>query len=412
MRTALVRTIDAQWVERLRKDFLTLMKNVPRVTDYAEADRLRNAFKIYRANFHLWVFEEFLNVLKGREDASFEGLRKPAWDFYGELDFPLGRPDSKYDDAYNKPEVLFGQFEGKRDAWATRLKRKAQVCWKAFNDYLNWRTEKKVDMALPDEDQLVLEGFQVKIVGWDPQEASWQTDAFERFKESLRLYRRRAKAALPWLLQKQLPLTLTFKGSIDEGGRYHNGSHISVSMSAMINEPPEWGAHILAHEMGHHLFKSLDNAASTYWHAVIRQDYEPTLDLRALLAQWPQSIRWTDDFAKTLRDNDPILSVQLDVLSRERGGNAGWEDRDRFQRALDEGETTVYVPKHPITGYAGKNPEEAFCEAIGRLVGYGPRTVLPIVLGWLEVTIPGMVRTAARVAARYLARRSEHLLAS
>ena len=48
------------------------------------------------------------------------------------------------------------------------------------------------------------------------------------------------------------------------------------------------------------------------------------------------------------------------------------------------------VPKSPITGYAGKNTEEAFCEAVGRLVAYGPLVIPETVRGWLRAVLPGI----------------------
>jgi len=79
--TGFVRTLDESWVEKLRKDFLTLTKNLSRVTDYDIGARVREGFKTYRVNFEQWVFKEFLNKMKDEEVYRFEGLRKPAWDF-------------------------------------------------------------------------------------------------------------------------------------------------------------------------------------------------------------------------------------------------------------------------------------------------------------------------------------------
>lgn len=396
-REARAKTLDESWVDKLRKDFLVLMRNLAKIQDYESAAQVRDAIKIYRANFDRWVFEEFLNQFKERDDHRFEGIRKPAWDFSIELSsMPLGYPDD-----YWSKESRFQRFEQEGPKWEQRLKRKAQVLWKVFRDALSYTTDRRVELHLPDEDSLVLEGFQVQIIGSDPNESSWQLDAFERFKEALRLYRRKAAKTLPWLIQKQLPLKLLFNAGLDAGGVYKR-THITISMSAMINQPPEWGVHMLAHEMGHHLYNTLGQSAKTFWDAAIRQDYGP-LDLEDLMRQWPERIKWADDFAESLANSDPILALQIDVLMRERSGNAGWDTRERFQQALDAGMKTVAVPKHPITGYAGKNTEESFCEAIGRLVGYGSRTVLPQVRAWLEIVIPGMVKTAARVAERYVA---------
>jgi hypothetical protein len=393
-KAAEVTTIDEKWIESLRKDFLTLVKNVPRIQTYADASKVRDAFKTFRERFRKFFFDQFLNRQKEDGDASFEGIRKPAWDFYAELEFPL-----YYADEHVSEERALVMFREKATAWDKRLRSKAQVFWKDLRDYLSYRKEPKFDVQTPDKDRLVLEGFQVEIWGYESG-STWKDDALSKFKESLRLYRRNAAKRLPWLLQRQLPLVLKFESRLNEGGLYE-GSHISIAMSATTGQGPEWGAHILAHEMGHHLFKGLSGPAREFWDTAIRQDYGP-LDVDELLDQWPDNIRWSSDFVTHMAMKDPVLALQVDVLSGDTGGSGkSLQERSDFEELLVH---TVPVPKHPITGYAGKNPEESFCEAIGRFVGYGPMTVLPTVRGWLDIVIPGMTKTAfSKLVARYRA---------
>ncbi len=379
---AYVRTIDPAWVERLRKDFLLLLKNLPRVKDYQTADEFREVVRRYRETFNKWVFDELLNPLKEEGKTHLYSIRKPAWDFYLELsNIPLSRPDG-----YNTEESILYRYQQEVRTWEQRLRAKAQKLWKEFKDHLGYLGD-RVEVEVPDEERLVLEGFQVTLLGYDPREEIWQQNAIPLMKETLRLYRRKASQVLPWLLKKQLPLELDFKVELDKGATYEK-SYIHVTMSSMIGMPPEFGVHILAHEMGHHLYKGLNPKAKEFWDTAIRQDYGP-IDLRELLQAWPENVLYTDSFTDSIASKDPILSLQVDLLSRDRGGNTGWMTRERFQKAYDSGERTVVVPKHPITGYAGKSPEEAFCEAVGYLVAYGPRTVLPLVQSWLKSILPG-----------------------
>jgi DNA topoisomerase-1 len=396
VKTALVRTIDEAWVEKLRKDFLVLLKNLPKVKDYETGVEFRLVVRKYADTFKRWVFDEFLNPLKENEDASFEGVRKPAWDFYGELiSMPLNMASSAI-----PAETSFYRYEEKRKAWEQRLRAKSQALWRTFKNYIGYREQKKIDVEVADRDRLVLEGFQAEVTGWDGE--SWQAKAFEQFKEALRVYRRNATKVMPWLIQKQLPLELNFDAKLGEGGRYHHGVKISISMMSMSGETVQWGVHMLAHEMGHHLFKHLDQEAEIFWSTAIRGDYGP-IDLKEVLDGWPESTRFTHSYFETLINRDPVLALQIDVLSRENEGNMGWEERSDFQRAFDGGTRTVTVPKTPITGYAGKNPEEAFCEAIALLVAYGPRAVHVKIRHWLEIVVPGKIKIAARVAQRFLA---------
>jgi hypothetical protein len=396
MRSVLARieTIDEQWVERLRKDFLTLVKNLPRVKTYAIGSELREAFKLYRSRFRKFFFDDFLNARKNDGDASFEGMRKEAWDFYSELEFPLYYADKDWSE-----QQAFHQFEEKAPAWEKRLRTKAQAFWRTVKEQLSYRKEPKIDIELPDRDRLVLEGFQIEIVGYEAN-STWQDEALSKFKEALRQYRRKAAQRLPWLLKRQLPLVANFNSRLNEGGLYEV-THITIAMSALNGEPPEWGVHMLAHEMGHHMYKSLSHNAQAFWDTAIRQDYGP-LDVQDLLAKWPANIRWASDFVQAMALKDPVLALQVDVLSSDTGGSGkGWTERSDFEGARVP---TIAVPQHPITGYAGKNPEESFCEAIGRLVGYGPATVLPQVRQWLDIVIPGEVKTArSRLVARYRA---------
>ena len=96
--------------------------------------------------------------------------------------------------------------------------------------------------------------------------------------------------------------------------------------------------------------------------------------------------------------------LQLEVLSQGHGDSTAYWRKEDFQEALDSGVTTLSVPKTPITGYAGKNPEEAFCEAVGLLVAYGPRAVHEKIRHYLEIVIPGKVKLAREnLVNRYLA---------
>jgi hypothetical protein len=383
---ALTKTLDVQWVETMRKDFLTLMKNLPRVNDYATADKLQKAFAFFKKEFNQFVFVELLNPLKDQNISKLEALRKPAWDLYIELRLPLSPADG-----YNSEDVQFSRYQSDVGAWERRLKAKAQVFWKVVRETLDYVQDKQVSVQVPNRDRLVLEGFQVEILGYDANTA-WQDDALSKFKEGLRQYRRKASKVLPWLIQHQLPLEIAFDSKLNEGGLYE-GDHIRIAMSAVVSNGPEWTVHMLAHEMGHHLFKHLSSDAATFWDTAIRQDYGP-LDLEKLLAQWPERVRWSSDFVTMMADKDPVLALQVDVLSMEHRANP-LDTRASFLETMTSGTQTMAVPKHPITGYASKNPEESFCEAIGRLVGYGPATVLSEVRRWLGIAIPGMVKLAA-----------------
>lgn len=419
-------TLDFSWVAKMRKDFLTLMKNIPRVDSYAKGAVLRDAFKTYRKNFDEIVFKRFVNQdLYGLEENPYvnrpglekreieyieKKLRKTGWDFSIELRLPLGYPDE-----YNSEAVVLQRYKNEARRWEARLRRKAQIFWKELKETIDWYNKfgRKPEgqapdfpVTVPDRDRVTLEGFSTIIEGYDPSSET-DVDALAKVREGLRLYRKRAAQVLPLLLQKQLPIIVDFKAGLDVGGRYERSHIILNPLGHITDKNPNIVAHVLAHEMGHHLFKMLPGDAEKFWYAAIRSDYGD-LDVRDLLARWPASIEWSMDFVDEMATKDPILALQVDVLGYGHQNRTRFDKREDFQHALDAGETTLRVPKSPITGYAGKNAEEAFCEAIGRLVGFGPRTVLPIIRHWLDIVLPGQVKAAAaaRVLARYLERRA------
>ena len=383
--------INVNWVEKMRKDFLTLMKNLPRVRDYDEAVELKKAFDVYRSRFKLLMFDHFLDEYKANGDHRFDHLRAPAWDFYLELSVPL---------MYTIPPVTkesrFQRFLMDKDPWEKKVKVRAQKFWKAIKDTLENVPESEIKVKTPNRDRLVLEGFQTEIYGFNPQE-DWHQESLSKFKESLRIYRRNASKTVPWLIHHQLPIEINFEGKLDEGGEYM-GDHIRVSMLSTTGESPLWGAHMMAHEMAHHMYKGLSGSAQEYWDTAIRQDYGP-LDLQELLDKWPQRLTWSSDFTDYMSTKDPVLALQVDVLSHGHQSTHAYETREDFQSGFDAGVTTLKVPRNPVTGYAGKKPEEAFCEAIGRLVAYGPATVLDQMKAWLKTVIPGEVKLARTVLA-------------
>lgn len=400
--------LDLAWVEGLRKDFLTLVKNLPLVKNYATAHRLREALRVYRKRFDDLLFENFLNRdLKYNMDLS-EGdvqwynkrLRSVAWSFSSELSsMPIG-----FVDDYNSEESLFLRFEQEAPKWKARVQRKALDFWKAMKEVIQEFEEFKkrtIDVRVPSSDRIVLEGFRVEVRGFEDDEEA-HSEYLAVFKEGLKTYKQRASRVAPILLQKQCPIVLEFNSNLDKGGEYNKG--VIICYMTSTTKGPDWVAHLLAHEMGHHLWRTvLGASAQTFWDHTIRGDYGD-LDLKELLNSWPGDT-WAFQFPEKMKDTDPVLALQVQALSYDRAYGE-IQTKEDFQRLYDQGTRTVRVPKHPITGYANKNPEEAFCETIGLLVAYGPRAVHERVQMWFDTAIPGALKLAsleARIVERYTA---------
>ena len=403
-RTAAEVSIDLALIEKLRKDFLTLMKNIPRVKDYKTAIELYEAFRIYSGRFKELFFEYFLNRdFKYDTDVSESDrhwydkkLRKTGWDFYIELSPPIS-----YSDDYYSEGARFADFERERARWSNRVKDKARAFWSDMRTFFEWyeRVFQKTEYttSVPNEDQVEFDGFHIIMEGFDQNdERSW--NYFERFKQGLKIFRRRAEQVLPIMLRKMIPIrVIAWHRNLDEGGRYLGPSQpLEYTLDAFFDSKnPQVVAQVLAHEMGHHLYQTyLSEQDRHYWDDNIRGDYE-TIDLQKLLEQWPSPMTYADSFADSIRDSDPDLSLAVEAAHWSKvTGRSGFETREEAEQLLAEG-TKFYAPKNPITAYANKNSEEAFCEAVGMLVGYGPHTVHDVVKHWLSVILPG-VRTASR----------------
>jgi hypothetical protein len=413
-----IKRIDRAWIKKLRKDFLTLTRNLPRVKDYSTAHQLRRAFNTYRTTFDELFFEQFLNKqLKYQikydlnlDDSDIKWIEKElrgtAWDFYIELSLPI-----RFADEYWSKARCFKEFERDAPKWKNRLQRRARIFWKAAEyifDWLEARGKDGFDVRVPEEYQMRYEGFRLVIKGYDP-ESKYNRKELEKIKEGLRIYRRKATAVFPWLLKHQLPVVIDFQVTLDKGGEYKRDS-ITFYASSTGTKPVSWVPHVMAHEMGHHLWKIIGNDANEFWRTAIRGDYGD-LDIQKLLDKWPGDA-WAFQFPETIGDKDPVLALQVDAISHDPSYTLGrkgeLQRKGDFQQLLDQGIRTLKVAKSPITGYANKNPEEAMCEAIGLLVAHGPRAVHEKVRGWLKTVVPGKIRLARRVMTRYLSSEQVH----
>jgi hypothetical protein len=183
---------------------------------------------------------------------------------------------------------------------------------------------------------------------------------------------------------------------LSKGGTYDSITHTINFYMATSTGSPERATHVLAHEMGHHLYKIyLDDKAKEFWEMAIKGDFGD-LDLGDLLRHWPGNA-WAYDFLDAMLDKDPLLALQVDAVSNDPSYASGPEklqSKEDFQALYDSGVHTLRVPQNPISGYANRNPEEAFCEAIGRLVAEGPGALPSLVRKWLQITLPGDIRLA------------------
>lgn len=396
-KTAAPVILDFAWVDGLRKDFLTLMRNLPKVQSFEQANTLRQAFSTFRTRFHDLIFERFLNhdlkhdhdLGSGRAEMADSLIRSAAWNFEIELQVPLDLWRISQGD--ETKEQAFRNYQRQAPKWEAALRRRAQAFWPKMRELLEFfgGESKSFQVDVPSQHTEGLEGFPCHIQGYRPQDA----DRMEIIKAGLRRYRENASSYLPILLTYQTPIDIDFVPNLEKGGEYVQ-DHVVLYATAATD--PGEVARILAHEMGHHMWRALDQRVTESWSMTVRGDFGE-LNLQELVQNWPGDA-WAFQFGKVLGSTDPILALQVEALSNDRSFSE-LQRKEDFQQLIDQGRTTLVVPKTPITGYANKNPEEAFCEAIAMLVGYGPRAVHERVRHWLDWVLPETSKKASKTAA-------------
>jgi hypothetical protein len=415
--------VDETLIQKWRKELLLLLKNVDPLlklnekccdherrwhadeTERAEMDKLKvtrdERYKEFRqVTTRLQEqFERFLQslIVQGIEHESLrldpdsterankyywsKRLRKALWPISSAM-FDIHNP---FGTKGNKVRL---------QQWADKMKRDMRFGWKELGEFLEWYKQFRasqqgnpadVEVPTSKSEVMALDGFQTKLVGYDDEDPD-DRKHFQIFREGLRIYKEKAQAYPP-LLQKKLPLVLSFahahEGNMAMKYQY---KYIVVNMPWMSK--PATVAQNLAHEMGHHMWKSLPQDAQTFWAQSVLDNWGP-LDLTKLLEMWPADAKFVSQVASRVRDSDPELSLQLDIIAFPEGSKREISTKEDVEQAIQEG-TKVIVPKNPISRYATKNSEEAFCEALSNLVAYGPRTVHPLVRNWLRIVLPDL----------------------
>jgi len=433
-------------VDGLKSEFVKLMKNVERVKDYREADALRDAMRVWRDHLDDTLFKLLVPQIRDHVQAKYgipqpdlyrpemkftrdeidkwvvyweKTLREATYQLISEISLPLDRPDDSY---WTHQKTMSGQywtsqgldvdaeiikrvferFKEKSPKWLARVKRLATPAWKAIKDYLTWTESagvggKGVPVTVPVREtaNLDIEGFKVRLVDFEDDQPL-HVAALGKTRAALKLYRGRASKVFPWLLRHPLPFHLETECGFEWAGRYER-EHIKLCAMGM-NAAPTKGAHVIAHEMGHHVYSVyLSQEATEFWRSAVLAD-RGTLDLVALQKVWKEGAPegHLTDLEKVL-EHDPVLYLQVQTLTHGYGnfGKSIFFSLEELEALIASGTTQYAVPNNPITAYAAKNPEEAFCEAFGMLVGYGPRTVLPTVRQWLGVILPALRVEAA-----------------
>lgn len=430
-------------VQLLKKDLSLLLKNTKRDLSPTEIDQWRSAVVLWRSKFDLILIQ----VREGLEGRIRETRNLPEWSRKINLEWAeeyLRRLDDAvipalYDLPVNSLQSQMGigratygrmfspeelkrrageqltlSFKEKVPKWASSVLRRAPRAWKYLEDLAAWTERGGMYGGGGGQDPLILtqptiENVQVgslrlQFVGFP--ESDDQTKTYlPSFLQGVKEFERGAREIFPWVIQNSLPIVVNWSGGDPHGGdsaAHYERDRIVLEFFGLASSPKRL-VHVLAHEMGHHIWRSFfSDEMQNDWIDLINGDYG-NLDLKEVLGRLKPE-ETLSELSGRIEREDPILHLQLESLFYDpsyRGFNLF--GLSQIQPYLEEGNSSVVkVPANPITGYSSSNPEEAFCEAFGKAVSGQP--VPEKISLMLKSLLPGIRLSASRVARLYLMR--------
>jgi len=389
-------TVTPALIAKLRKDFLVLMGNVPRVDTAEKLTTFRSGVTTFRTLIEriLNTAQEYLpDVARFAEQKFDNGLASDArylsknnedpWRLSSALILP-GRELEYYKQnsgiySGRVKEAYLYQFTSEAQKWDRQARRLAPKAWKWFESAATviakgvahgGRGELAVDRGTGTLREMA--GFKVRLDGFVGSD--FEVDGVQKFERGLQLFRQLASARFPALLRNTPPFVLVFSGDPAGGNNAASWSAQAITVSFWgMHQDAKGVAHAVAHELGHGIYRNyLSGEAQNAWFSFIRGDTEP-IDLRQVLKDLGDD-GWIHE--PNVYKSDPIRWLQVRGLGQDRSYR--FERGEDIRRWIEGGgDPVVQVTRHQVTAYANTNPEEAFCEALGMLVAYGPKTVLP-----------------------------------
>ena len=138
--------------------------------------------------------------------------------------------------------------------------------------------------------------------------------------------------------------------------------------------------------MGHHMYATLlSKKKKDLWDMFIKGNYSE-LDLNNVYKKYKDAKKSGQKNAylhlnEIIEKEDPIMYLQLGALLDTHAYKHTFGSimtMDDLKKYIDDGgETKIRVHTLPISAYAHKNSEEAFCEAVSLYTIYGSKAVLP-----------------------------------
>jgi len=283
------------------------------------------------------------------------------------------------------PEIL-RELAGMKWGERTQMQRFVGHCMEALG--IDHPLQVKDPHAAPNPEESIdaaLEGFHCRL-RFFVEDDEQHREKLTGVKHALRHFRARLERLAPQLLGSVPVVELSFteheKTSQYHGELLHYGAWYDAANQTIRlfikDQSPDLVARItstIAHEFGHHVYKTMIGPERRHaWSAAIDGSVD-RLHIDDILDLWGLDVT-PAAFMEELRQTNPVLWLQLEGLRLWKNRPGYFRIREDLEQMLERG-TKLVVPKMPTTPYGSAVPEEAFCEVMGQLVAYGPRTVLP-----------------------------------
>jgi hypothetical protein len=361
--------------------------------------------EIFETIYRKYALQETAQELVDRQEMGWSELIDSVERLISELDYQISHSSDPSIDGYPLDDEIEGYPTSPIEQISLYLgdiSYHMEALVSNLDSYLEWAStrpkfESEILLGLSTQ----AEFFKLNIKGIPFRFYGAVNDALVRdiSQEIVPLYARRLKEVAPTFLKYHAPIYVHFQGSFvrdpsSTKGVYSNHFKVINIGAIMFEDNVKDAIHTMAHEQGHHIWNNiLRKDAKDFWVSVIEGSYI-TLDLQNAYMTWV-TMRQDED---TLKEKDPITYLQLEGLTFDEDyqDNEIYSINDVF-RAYKSKEIPrkVKVMMPPITGYAKANPEEAFCEALGMLITYGPKTVHPKVRQLLRAVLPNQIKTSS-----------------
>lgn len=354
----------SDFVNKLKKDYDTLVRNINIRLTPENALQLKDAFKILKNKYDdqgslLYKWEQ-------ENKQTTEYVRNPLWDFQtnlGRMYDLLGDFNRTKDEINLKKLINLKKYNTK----------KANNAFFYFNLFIS-NNPSFIDKLNIEEHTFKIEGIPFIFIGLNQK----NKDRLPKLKYYVNQYIERAKRVAPLLVKYGLPVKIHMEFDTsnegDAAGLYLYNKIVLTPWASKGDEKSF--IKTLAHEMGHHLYKSLSEKSRHFWYEYITKD-KIEIDVEEIANMMRENEK-SRDFDKRIKIENPILYLQAETLFYHHATNHyRIYDIQSLVDAYKENKIgkKITVPNTPITGYANKNPEESFCEALGLYVAYGNRAV-------------------------------------